>query len=136
MVVKDGLCCDRQMVCTFVCGGILLVALLLIDACTVTRAEMTAGKSLYENNCAVCHGSDGEGAMPGVRSMTENTWWTNKSDQELVAMIINGIKSTDGPVSMPPKGGNPSLTEKQIHSIVNYLRGLVGHDQARTGANR
>lgn len=105
-----------------------MVALLLVDAYTVVRAEMTVGKSLYENNCAICHGHDGEGAMPGVRSMISNSLWTKKSDQELVMMIINGIESTDSPISMPPKGGNPSLTEEQIHSMVNYLRSLVGND--------
>lgn len=136
MVVNDSLNGDRQMLCTFINGGVLVVALLLVDAYSVVRAEITAGRTLYENNCAVCHGPDGEGAMPGVRSMTVNTGWPKKSDQELVAMIINGVESTDGPVSMPPKGGNPSLTEEQIHSIVNYLRRLVGNDQARTGAKR
>ena len=105
-----------------------MVALLLVDAYSVVRAEVTAGRTLYENNCAVCHGPDGEGAMPGVRSMTANTGWAKKSDQELVTIIINGVESTDGPVSMPPKGGAPSLTEEQIHSIVNYLRRLVGND--------
>ncbi|WP_166668764.1 c-type cytochrome [Thiohalophilus thiocyanatoxydans] len=105
-----------------------MVALLLVDAYTVVRAEMPAGKSLYENNCVVCHGHDGEGAMPGVRSMISNRLWTKQSDQELVAMIINGVESTDGPVSMPPKGGNPALTEEQIHSIVNYLRILVDNN--------
>lgn len=136
MVVNHRFYCDRQMVCSFISGGVLVVALLLVDVNTVVRAEMTAGKSLYENNCAVCHGHDGEGAMPGVRSMTSNRLWTEKSDQELVAMIINGVESTDGPISMPSKGGNPSLTEKQIHSIVNYLRSLVGNDPATAGAKR
>lgn len=128
MVANDRFDCDRPMVCAFICGGGLVLALLLVDAYAVVRAEMPAGKPLYENNCAVCHGYDGEGAMPGVRSMTSNSLWTEKSDQELVTIIINGVESTDGPVSMPPKGGNPALTEKQIQSIVSYLRILVGND--------
>ena len=136
MVVNYSLYGDRQMVYTVIYGGVLVVSLLLGDAYSVVRAEMTAGKSLYENNCAVCHGPEGEGAMPGVRSMTANTGWTKKSDQELVEMIINGVESPDGPISMPPKGGNPSLNEKQIHSMVNYLRRLVGHDQAQPGEKR
>lgn len=83
------------------------------------------GQTLYEANCAVCHGSDGEGAMPGIKNLVEKPAWINKSDKQLVKIIATGIQSNDSSVSMPPRGGNPELTDQQIDSIVQYLRKLA-----------
>lgn len=83
------------------------------------------GQTLYEANCAVCHGTDGEGAMPGVKNLVEKPAWINKSDKQLVKLIAAGIQSNDSSVSMPPRGGNPDLTNPQIESIVHYLRQLA-----------
>lgn len=85
-------------------------------------AANQSGKALYESNCAVCHGVDGDGAMPGVKDLASSQKWQQQSDDQLVQLIIDGIQSTDSPFPMPPKGGNPDLTEQQIRSIVVYLR--------------
>ncbi|PJF40777.1 MAG: hypothetical protein CUN55_12335, partial [Phototrophicales bacterium] len=49
-------------------------------------------------------------------------------DVAIVEMIING-RGVDDPmntsgITMPAKGGNPNLTEEDIHNIVAYLRTL------------
>ena len=50
------------------------------------------------------------------------------SDQELLAFIKKGRPTSDPAnttgVDMPPKGGNPSLTDQQILDIIAYIRSL------------
>lgn len=108
------------------------VAMLLLAAGNMTfvttqvNAAQPPGKVLYERNCAVCHGVDGEGAMPGVKDLVANASWMSKTDTELTSIIVNGVQGADSPVVMPPRAGNPDLTNDQIMSIVTYLRNLAG----------
>ena len=95
---------------------------------TQANAAQLTGKALYERNCAVCHGADGEGAMPGVKDLVANPAWKNKSDVELTSVIVNGVQGPDNPVPMPPRAGNPDLTNEQIMSIVRYLRKLADNN--------
>lgn len=88
-------------------------------------AAQQSGKILYEHNCAVCHGVDGEGAMPGVKDLVANSGWMSKTDAELTSVIVSGVQGADSPVPMPPRAGNPDLTNEQIMSIVTYLRNLA-----------
>jgi disulfide bond formation protein DsbB len=51
-----------------------------------------------------------------------------RTDAELVAFIKSG-RSVDDPlnttgVAMPPKGGNPALTDADLADIVAYIRSL------------
>ncbi len=52
----------------------------------------------------------------------------NLSDSELVTFLIKGRDSSDKDnttgVPMPPKGGNPDLTETDLLNVVAYLRFL------------
>jgi len=104
------------------------MSILLLTGHAWAGAEQESGKSLYEANCAVCHGTDGTGEMPGIKDLTTSRSWLKKSDNELIQMIINGIKSPGRPFGMPPRGGNPALTDKQLQQIVEYLR-VLGENQ-------
>ena len=63
--------------------------------------------------------------MPGVKDLLANAAWMNKTNAELTSLIVKGIQAADSPVSMPPRAGNPDLTNDQIRSIVTYLRKLA-----------
>ena len=49
-----------------------------------------------------------------------------KSDEVLFASIRDGVVTPGKPLSMPAKGGNPSLTDKEIKAVVEYLRTTFG----------
>ncbi len=86
------------------------------------------GKDLFAGTCASCHGADGKG-IPGLgKDFTTSTFVKEQSDAQLVEFIKKGRPASDPAnttkVDMPPKGGNPALTDAQIADLVAYIRTL------------
>jgi len=79
-------------------------------------------QNLYAQNCMVCHGDDGSGAMPGVSDLTENLDWSRMNELKLVKRLKQGIQSPGATVSMPPKGGNPDLSNDDLKALIHYMR--------------
>ena len=78
-------------------------------------AEIENGARVYQANCAVCHGADGDGVAGtnfGVGRIRRAS-----SDDELVRIIIGGIPGTP----MPPS----NFSEGQAATIVAYLRSMA-----------
>lgn len=89
---------------------------------------IASGKQLFERSCLACHGEGGVGLENLGKPLVGTEFMRNISDAELLAFIKTG-RSTDDPanttgVAMPPKGGNPALTDEQIEAIIAYLRSL------------
>jgi disulfide bond formation protein DsbB len=91
-------------------------------------AKPGAGQELFQQTCAVCHGANAEGVQGLGKNLNANEFVQSKSDEELVAFLVEG-RAADHPdntqgVAMPPKGGNPMLTEDDLQQIVTHLRSL------------
>ena len=90
--------------------------------------DAQAGQELFVTSCSTCHGPEGKG-MPGLGSdLTTSEFVAGLSDSELVAFINEG-RPPDHPdntsgVAMPPKGGNPSLSDEDVANIVAYIRSI------------
>ena len=78
------------------------------------KSNSHPGKEGYEKNCAVCHATDTMGAPMVGDSKT----WEKVTSKGLQKVMSNAI---DGMGGMPPKGGNPDLTEWQIQLILDYM---------------
>ena len=94
----------------------------------VAAGDVTRGKTLFTQSCASCHGADAKG-LPGLgKDMTTSEFIKSQSDAQLLAFIKQGRPASDPAnttkVDMPPKGGNPALTDAQIMDIIAYLRTL------------
>ena len=92
---------------------------------TAARAE---GHELFKQTCAVCHGQGGEG-MPALgKNLNANEFVNASTDAQLVEFLELGRPATHPDntrgVDMPPKGGNPTLTDEDLAKIVTYLRSL------------
>jgi len=85
-------------------------------------AQSGPGQTVYDQSCVSCHGVDGEGMMPGVPDLTAKDSVLNKSETELVRNTLKGMQSPGSSLAMPPKGGNPELTEQNIIDAVRYMR--------------
>ncbi len=102
--------------------------ILLSSTCLLalpTAYAGTDGERIFLQNCLVCHGEDGSGAMPGVSDLTENTQWLAIPDDQLMSSIKNGIQKPGAAVNMPPKGGNPGLTDDDIKAVITYMRNTL-----------
>ncbi|MCS6843016.1 MAG: cytochrome c [Caldilineales bacterium] len=93
----------------------------------MAKGDPAKGKE-YFVTCAGCHGLDGKG-VPGLgKDFTASEFVKSKSDQELVEFLKVGRPASDPlnttGVDMPPKGGNPALTDQQLLDIVAYIRSL------------
>ena len=84
-------------------------------------ADSSIGEKLYFKSCAVCHGSDGAGAMPRIGKLGGKDGPLSKSDAELVSVIMKGVDGT-GPLQMPAKGGDETLTPALALEIVRFMR--------------
>ncbi len=87
-----------------------------------------AGKTLYENHCANCHQSDGEGLgklIPPLRDADyfkesiHRTAWIIRNGQQ-GEITVNGIQYNQ---EMP---ANPRLTPLEIAQITTYLYNIWG----------
>jgi mono/diheme cytochrome c family protein len=89
-----------------------------------TSMSIAAGKSLYDIDCASCHGPDGHSLTSAGRGMLpravalDSDSVQSYSDRELFSIIREGIRFT----GMPGFAGTD--TSDQIWDLVDYLRSL------------
>jgi len=72
------------------------------------------GEEIYSQSCASCHDT----GVAGAPKTGDAEAWNSriaKGEDMLVQNAINGIGS------MPPKGGNSSLSDDQVRAAVNYM---------------
>ena len=94
----------------------------------VTSGDPEAGEAKFNEVCIACHGPGGVGIEGLGKPFTTSDFLLAQSDEELLAFIKKGRPvgdptNTTG-VDMPPKGGNPALTDEQIMDIIAYIRTL------------
>jgi mono/diheme cytochrome c family protein len=86
------------------------------------------GQQLFVTHCGACHGPTGEGISGLGKPLTTSEFTSGLPDEELLAFIKAGRPADDplntSGVAMPPKGGNPALTDEQLRAIVAYIRSI------------
>jgi mono/diheme cytochrome c family protein len=90
--------------------------------------SIEAGKTLYDKQCAGCHGDTGkgDGAMgeelnPKPANLTDADWKHGSSDGEIFTVIRDGVKNT----GMKPYARK--MTAHQTWDVVNFLRSIGPH---------
>jgi cytochrome c5 len=82
-------------------------------ATTASRAPMT-GPEIVTKVCGACHGAGVLGA-PKVGDKAE---WAKRKSGGLNALVASAIK---GKNAMPPKGGDPSLSDDEVKAAVQEM---------------
>ena len=89
---------------------------------------ITKGKEKFIT-CSACHGADAKGVTGLGKALVASEFVKGKTDADLVAFIKTGRPTSDPAnttgVDMPPKGGNPALTDDDLKAIVSYIRSLA-----------
>lgn len=81
-----------------------------------------SGVSVYEKNCNACHGQGVAGA-PKLGDVNAWKGRLTKGIDEMVISVIQGVQGYSG--AMPPRGGNPDLTDAEIRESVQYMLGQL-----------
>ncbi len=123
----------------FVVGSLLVMIALVLSACgggaasapatPKPKGDATKGKTVFASTCSACHGADAKG-LPGLgKDMTTSTFIKGMTDDQFLAFLKVGRPASDPAnttkVDMPPKGGNPALTDQDLYDVIAYIRTLV-----------
>lgn len=95
-------------------------------AAALPAGDSAKGQVLFVPTCGACHGPEGKGVQGLGKDMTTSTFIAEKTDADLLAFIKVG-RAPDDPLNttgvlMPPKGGNPALTDAQLMDIIAFIR--------------
>lgn len=92
----------------------------------LAAGDLAQGTRIWNTTCRSCHGVAGEGVAGQGRDIRSSEFIQSRDDLELVAYIkvgrtIGDPLNTTG-MAMPPKGGNPLLTDQDLIHVVAYVR--------------
>lgn len=89
---------------------------------TLAERKYAESKAIYGSFCASCHDS----GLAGAPKPGDSAEWDKRMAPGLDAIVKKSIDGYDGKKgTMPPKGGNENLTEKEVREAVSYMSGLL-----------
>ncbi len=77
-------------------------------------ASAGGGKKTYETVCFACHGA----GVAGAPKFGDKAAWAPRVAQGKDALHASALK---GKGAMPPKGGNPALSDADVTAAVDYM---------------
>lgn len=83
----------------------------------VAYGGTTDGSVIYQNLCSACH----TGGVGGAPTLTHAAWASRiaQGADTLHKHAIEGFTGSTG--IMPPRGGNPALTDEQVSASVDWM---------------
>jgi mono/diheme cytochrome c family protein len=90
--------------------------------------DAAAGEEIFAATCSSCHGADAEGVDGLGKTLAPSDFVAETSSADLVIVVTDG-RPVDDPdnttgILMPPKGGNPALSDEDIEDVVAYIKSL------------
>ena len=90
---------------------------------TRPTADLAAGKKIYSDNCAVCHGTEGQGNKElGAPNLTDGIWLFGSDEAAIVEVITNSRSGV-----MPAWAGR--LDPMTIKALTFYVHSLGGGEK-------
>src|SRR5690606_13417947 len=77
------------------------------------------GQQVYESTCVACHGAGAAGA-PKIGDSAAWAPFVKAGYEDMLNKAIHGVGA------MPPKGGNPSLSDFEVARAVVYMANKSG----------
>ena len=88
-------------------------------ASQVAYGGTTDGKTIYDHLCTSCHTA----GVAGAPKLGNKAMWGPRIAEGLPTLIKHATEGYHGPDGnfMPPKGGNPALSEAQVKAAVTWI---------------
>lgn len=102
---------------------------------------MAGGRTMFNENCAACHGAGGQGAK-GFPSLADDVWLWGGTTADIYKTIQHGIRADDpdtrGPAGMTAFGKDGILNAAQIDQVSEYVLSLTNRatDAAKATAGQ
>jgi cytochrome c5 len=80
----------------------------------LATGDATNGEILFGENCAVCHGSEGEGAAIAPEPINDEDLLAELSDEDLITVMREGVEG-----KMPAR---PDLEDQELVDLVAFMR--------------
>jgi mono/diheme cytochrome c family protein len=98
---------------------------------------LALGKTVYDQHCASCHGSEGEGKPPPYPPLAGNQSIQMSSAVNAIRMVLNGgyppgTAGNPRPYGMPPFA--QTLSDNEVAAVVTYIRTSWGNRGAAVSA--
>ena len=101
------------------------------DTETLAPGEVTDFRTLYAENCAGCHGSEGQGGA--AIALADPVYLAIADDASIRKVVANGAKGTSMPAFAQSAGG--MLTSKQIDVLTTEMRSRWSRPGILKGVN-
>ncbi len=88
-------------------------------ASQVAYGGTTDGKAIFDHLCTSCHTS----GVAGAPKVGDKAVWGPRLAEGIDTLVKHAIEGYHGPDGnfMPPKGGNPALTDEQVTNAVHWI---------------
>jgi mono/diheme cytochrome c family protein len=124
-VANDGPYSDNQL-------DQIIAYILSVQTGEIPEAQAFVGRSgedVYENNCARCHGAEGEGYVgPQLQNVFARYGWTEGDEDSLeearsvVRQVLYNGRNLPGNAPMP--AFDQTLTDDAIEAVIDHLEGF------------
>lgn len=89
-----------------------------VAATAPAAAGKPDGKTIFDNNCAACHGA----GIAGAPKIGDKAAWAQRIAQGINVLYTHAIGGLQGKAGvMPPKGGNLALPDPDIKAAVDFM---------------
>ncbi|MDH3603256.1 MAG: cytochrome c [Candidatus Tectomicrobia bacterium] len=102
----------------------------------VVAGDVAAGKELYKQRCAQCHGEDGKAntdiakaLKPVPRDHSDGAYMNALDDTHLTKVITEGGTAVGKSAIMPPQA---DLKDDQVADLIAYMRSLANPPYKKT----
>jgi cytochrome c oxidase subunit 3 len=105
-------------------------------AAAALTGDAERGRAVWAGTCRSCHGEHGEGIPGQGKDIRGSTFIAQRSDAQLLAFLKVGRMpfdpmNTTG-IQMPPKGGNPLLSDQDLLDAIALLRTFAAASPTET----
>lgn len=89
------------------------------EPAAAASAEPQSPEQIYNTVCTACHAT---GVLESPK-LDDNAAWTARAAKGIDGLLSSAINGLN---NMPPRGGNPSLSDDELKATIEYMLGQAG----------